>query len=374
MKILQISSAPVSYLGGTEKVVWEISKRFAKDNEVTILQTTLYEPKKSIGTSFQKNIKIITCKNDSFLGGYGYSKEFKKKLKEIWKDYDLVHIHGYGRFTSDFTLKFLKNKKPMIFTAHGFFHSKKAALFKKMHNTLRGRLIKNASFCTALTKLEEKEYIRKGLNKNKIRIIPNGVDLKRFDTKSSIQLKKKYSENKKILLHVGRIHKSKGLNHVLKAIKNIDLKFLIVGIDTGYKKELIKIASNLNISKKIKFIEKPDDKLLTKIFLMADIFVLFSEWEGFGIVVIESMAAGKPVIVSDRGALPFLITNNKEGLIIPFGDVKKLEDGIRNLLKNAAKARRMGKNGIKRGKNFDWNKIVGVYLNIYKIAQRKFNG
>ena len=129
MKILQISSAPVSYLGGTEKVIWEISKRFAKNNEVTILQTTLYEPKKKSGTSYEQGIKIITCNNDSFFGGYGYSRKFKEKLKEVWKEYDIVHIHGYGRFTSDFSLKFLKNKKLIIFTAHGFFHSKKDAFF-----------------------------------------------------------------------------------------------------------------------------------------------------------------------------------------------------------------------------------------------------
>ena len=80
MKILHISSARIDYPGGTEKVLWEIARRQVKKNKVTILQTNLYEEKKDFKKNeIRNNIKTITCKNDSFLGGFGYSKDLSVK-------------------------------------------------------------------------------------------------------------------------------------------------------------------------------------------------------------------------------------------------------------------------------------------------------
>ena len=372
MKILQIASAPVSYPGGTEKIILEISKKLSKKNEVTILQTTLYEPKKTTGTLYKEKIKIITCKNDYFLRGYGYSKEFVKKLEKIWEIYDVINIHGYGRFTSDFALKFLKNKKPLIFTADGFFHSKKAAFFKKIHNKIKGNLIKNAGLCTALTELEKKEYIRRGIKTDKIKVIPGGVDVNEFEVKASNALKKKHSNRKKILLYVGRIHETKGLRHVVRAIKDLDVTFLIAGKDEGYKKELEGLVEKLGIKNKVKFLGFIDDALLPKIFSIADIFILFSEWEGFGIVVIEAMAAGKPVIVSDRGSLPFIVKDEKEGFIVPFGNERLLKEKIKHLLENKVKAREMGTLGKKKAKGYNWENIANLYMDVYKTVRRNF--
>ncbi len=371
MKILQISSAPVSYLGGTEKVVWEISKRLSKDHDVTILQTTLYDPKKSSGITSEDNVKIITCKNDFFLGGYGYSKEFVKKLKEIWKDYDVIHVHGYGRFASDLSLKFLKNKKPIIFTAHGFFHSKKAALFKKMHNITKGGLLKKATYCTALTKLERKQYLGRGVKKEKIKIVPDGVDLKQFETKTALNLKKKYSKNKKIVLYIGGLHESKGLQYVVRAIKDLDVKFLIFGVDRGYEKKLRKLVHELGLDEKVVFGGFVDESSKAKIYSIADVFVLFSEWEGFGLVLIEAMASGKPAIVSDRGALPFLVKNGKNGLIVKYPDIEKLKLSLESLLKDDVKRKKIGKEAKKFSKKFDWDIIVKKYGSLYKGAIKK---
>ena len=82
MKILQISSVPVTYSGGTEKVVWEISKRLAKRNKITVLQTTLYDPEKKAGRTYKEKVEIVTFKNELFLGGYGFSPYFK--ISEIF--------------------------------------------------------------------------------------------------------------------------------------------------------------------------------------------------------------------------------------------------------------------------------------------------
>lgn len=366
MKILQISSVPVDYLGGTEKVIRELSSELIKKHDVTILQTTLYESSRKESIQKKGRLKIITCKNDYFAGGLGYSKKFKAILRKIWMNYDVVHVHGYGRFTSDFALKFLKNKKPVVFTAHGFFHSKKNSFIKKVHLKTSGKLIKNSAICTALTGIEKEKYLGLGVKKEKIKIIPNGIDLEEFSVKQDNNFKKKYSNGKKILLYVGRISESKGLQYVLKALKNIDAKFLIVGRDAGYKKTIEKIISENRLNSKVEIIGDADNKSIPKFYSIADIFVLFSEWEGFGISVLEAMASGKPVIVSDRGALPIIVKNNQEGFVVPFKNVKLLRVKIKELLNNSSLSKKMGIQGLKKSKNYIWKKIVKKYEEAYE--------
>lgn len=376
MKILQISSARVQYLGGTEKMVWELSKFFIKQgHEVTILQTNLYEK----GVKFkriekEKGIKIITCKNDKFLGGFGYSKEFKKKLKEIWNEFDIIHIYGHGRFTSEYTLRFIENKRPLIYSACGFFHDKKHNLIKKIYDIIFRRSIRDISFCTALTEIEKERYIQLGVSGNKIKVIPAWVDLKKFRCRKINKKKilKKYGlENKKTLLYVGRIHESKGLQYVIEAIKDIDINFLIVGRNTAFSKELTKKINKLRLSRRVKLLEKIDDKKLIETYALADASILFSRWEGFGIVVLEAMASGLPVIVSDRGALPTLIKNRENGLVAKFPNVKELEKQIKLLFENNKLNQKIKKGGQIFVKDFEYSKISKQYEKLYEKAIKK---
>lgn len=367
MKILQISSVPVTYSGGTEKVVLELSKELSKNNEVTILQTNLYEEKKKF-ERYSKigKIRVITCKNDYFAGGFGYSKEFASTLKEIWKGFDLIHIHGHGRFTSDFTLRYLKDKKPLIYTAHGFFHTSKAGFIKKIYNSFFKRIHKKNVWFTALTELEEKKYLQLRVKKGKIKIIPNWVDFKKFSNAKEIKIP--FKNNFPILVYVGRIHESKGLQYVLKAINNLKVNLLIVGRDGGYKEELEKLVKQLNLQNKIKFTGEISLPELKNYYKSSDFFILFSEWEGFGISLIEAMYFELPAIVSDRGALPILVKNKENGLIAKFPNEKDLEEKIQILLNDKKLVQKIKRNEKVFVKKFDSKKIIEQYKNLYKEA------
>lgn len=373
MNILQVSSARVQYPGGTEKVAWELSKFLSRQgHRITILQTNLYEEENSFKRIEKKEgVKIITCKNDKFLGGFGYSKEFKKRLREIWKNYDLVHIHGHGRFTSDYSLNFLKNNVPIVYTAHGFFHSEKAGKAKKIHDKVFGRLLRNATFCTALTKIEKERYVQLGVSKKRIKIIPNWVDLKKFKRRKVDKGKilEKYNLKKmKTLLYVGRVHESKGLQYVIDAIKDIDVNLIIIGRGTVFGEELMHKINKLGLSKRVKLLGTVNDKKLLEAYALADVFVLFSEWEGFGIVALEAMASGLPVVASDRGALPSLITNKKNGLIVEFPNVKELETQIRLIIKDKELTDDIKKNGRDFVEKFGYSKIAKEYEGLYERA------
>ena len=95
MKILQISSAPVTYPGGTERVVLEVSKRLAKQgHKVTVVQTDLYDKQIEKGRSKIEGFDVFTFKNNLWLGGLGYSRDLIEWLKENYKNYDIVDSHG----------------------------------------------------------------------------------------------------------------------------------------------------------------------------------------------------------------------------------------------------------------------------------------
>lgn len=370
MKILNISSVPVTYSGGTERVIFELSKEFSKKHKVTILQTNLYEERKKI-KKYSKigEINIITCKNDKFLGGFGYSKEFKNVLKKIWKAYDIIHIYGHGRFTSNFSLNFLKNKKPLVYSAHGFFHDKRHQVFKKIYNIYFKKVLKKVQpFCIALTEIEKQQYLKFGIKKEKITIIPGGITCQKLKIKNISKLKKEYFEGKekdKIMLYVGRIHESKGLKYIIQAIKNLDIKFIIIGKDTGYKKELEKLIKKEQVGKKVKFLGRLNEKELKEMYNLCNFFILFSSWEGFGLTVIEAMSAGKPVIVSDKGALPLIVENGKTGFIVKYPNIKELNTKIKFFIKNTSLIKSMGKNAEKFSKQFNWKNITKKHLDIY---------
>ncbi|MFH1308562.1 MAG: glycosyltransferase family 4 protein [Patescibacteria group bacterium] len=360
MRILQITATFFPVIGGQEKVVYEISKRLIKKGyKVDILTSdSLCEDQNLPSVSQLEGIKIIRLKNTKHLAGYGYAPALKKWLKQYERNYDLIHSHGYNRYLSEFAIGF--TKLPVVFTPHGFIHTKKNMFFKRLHDKTVGKKIRKCEVCTALTKLDYKDYKRLGVRNDQIWDVPNGVDIEKFkkvDKKLVDKLKKKY-KLKNTLLFVGRIHESKGLQYVAEAIKHLDCKLLIIGKDAGFKDKLK--------SDKIIFGGSLTDKELIAAYHACDVFVLFSEWEGFGIVVIEAGAAKKPVITSDRGSLPYIVKDN--GIMVPFKDIKTLREKIQYLLKNKKVAKKMGENGFKIAKNYSWDSVVNKLIKAYQFS------
>ncbi len=376
MRILQITSSFYPLMGGMEKVVFETSKELSKlGHDVTVLTTNLFcEDKNLPREEMVRGFKIVRLNNNLLLKGYGYSAEAKKWIEDHWKEFDIVHSHGYNRFLSEFSLKYLNKKLPTIFSAHGFIHTKKNYIFKKIHDVTLGKYLKFANALSALTPLDYKEYIKLGVDKKNIFDLPNGVDIANFKKKSSKQIenfKTKFDLDKKTLLYVGRIHKSKGLQYVLRSIQNIDCKLLVVGQDVGYKADLLKISKELGISNKIIFAGCVNDEDLVKAYYASDAFILFSEWEGFGVVIVEAMAAGKPLIVSDRGSLPFLVNDGLNGIVVPFKNVKKLNEGISSLIENDSLMKKYGCAGKKMSENYSWSLIVKKLIKKYEEILKK---
>jgi glycosyltransferase involved in cell wall biosynthesis len=370
MKILQITNSFHPVIGGQEKVVLEISKGLVSEGHKVTVLTTDYMCESGMPIKDKvEGLDVVRLKNKYWLSGYGYSPEGMSWLRKNYKNFDIVHLHGYNRHLPEFALNFLYKKKPTVFSPHGFIHTKKNNVAKKIHDFTIGRFLKKASVCTALTKLDFNEYAKLGVKKDDIIEIPNGVDVEKYtnpNKKGIEDFKKKHNLDRNTILYVGRIHESKGLQYVIESIKDIDCKLLIVGPDGGYRKVLRKKAEELKILDKIIFLGRVSDEDLILSYFSSDLFVLFSEWEGFGIVAIEAMAAGLPVISSDRGALPFLVKNDFNGEIVEFKNIVKLREAIVNLVKDKKKILLLGQKAKRFSGDYSWEKIVKQYENLYK--------
>lgn len=154
-----------------------------------------------------------------------------------------------------------------------------------------------------------------GIKDNKTVVIYNGVDIERFECYP-------VSDNSSIqIIFVGRLIKEKGVQNILSVLPllpdDIDFHLSIVG-DGPYRYSLERIVEEKHIDHRVSFLGKRDD--IPELLRYADIFIHLPEWEeGFGIAVIEAMAAGKICIVSDKGALPEIIDDGINGFIIHNG-------------------------------------------------------
>ncbi|HSX19037.1 MAG TPA: glycosyltransferase [Candidatus Saccharimonadales bacterium] len=209
------------------------------------------------------------------------------------------------------------------------------------------------------------------IERNNMTIIPLGVDTKLFNPTSTKRARQLLNLQKdhKILLFVGRIDERKGLKTLFKSFKLIQkgtkMHLLIVGGNISYINQLKKLAKKLEIENKISYIGLVDQKELPIYYSAADVCVVPSYYEPFGIVPLEAMACGTPVVASKTGGLKFTIEEDKTGYLAIPGNAEDLAQKLEKALKCGKKY--FQQNCLKRiDDNFLWNQIAREYQLYYQ--------
>ena len=301
--------------------------------------------------------------------------------KEVEK-FDVIHLHEYRTFQNIVIAHYAKKYGvPYVLQAHGSIPRIMARQrLKWIYDVLFGySLLRNASKVIALSQMEAEQYRGVGVPEEKIEIIPNGIDLSEYsDLPSKGSFKKKFSidEDEKIILYLGRIHRIKGLDFLVKAFANIvvkleDVRLVVVGPDDGYLSELQTLIKTLKIEDDV-LISGPlygRDKL--EAYVDADVYVLPSRYEMWAMTVLETYACGKPVIASRVGGLKDLVIDGVTGLLVEPRDIKQLANSIRYLLNNDDKAEEIGLRGKEFvEENFAIEKMVDRLEDLYEDATR----
>ncbi len=200
-----------------------------------------------------------------------------------------------------------------------------------------------------------------------IQVIPNFIDLQRFHNKNHEHFKKAIApNNERIIVHTSNFRKVKRVEDVVqifyKIIQEVPSKLLMVG-DGPERRKAEELARELDITDCIRFLGKQD--AIEEILSIADLFIMPSGSESFGLAALEAMACKVPVVSSNTGGLPEL---NKEGFSGFLSDVGDIDDMAKNaiyILKDDQILNEFKENALMRAKDFELSKIVPIYEDFY---------
>jgi glycosyltransferase involved in cell wall biosynthesis len=218
------------------------------------------------------------------------------------------------------------------------------------------------------------------INTNRISVISNGIDLKKFDDVIYDEVfRENYAaKNERIVFFVGRLVNEKGvdvlLNAVAKILSNCDeVKFVIAGTGPCLN-NLIELSQKLNISNKVYFTGFVSEEVLLKLYKCSDIAVFPSTYEPFGIVSLEGMVAGIPVVVSDTGGLREIITHKEDGMKFYSGNSNSLADCIIELLRDEDLSNRIRNVALQKvHRLYNWNNITEIISSEYNNVISQYN-
>lgn len=243
----------------------------------------------------------------------------RKAIKQIKPDVVYCHSTWAGLFVR-FPMFFLGKPYRVIYNAHGWAFLRDTAEWKrKIYAGIERILQRKTNRIINVSKYEYNAAIRYGLKKTNQTVIYSGIS----PEKGKIDSRVKLPLGKINLLFVGRFDPPKGLDVLLNAFNSChrqDLHLTVIGDNV--------VGGGIKIEKKntdrITFLGWiPHDKLASY-YSACDVVVMPSRWEAFGLVAIEAMKYGRAVIVSDRGALPELIENGKNGFVFKFEEIEQL--------------------------------------------------
>jgi len=278
-------------------------------------------------------------------------------VRKNLKEFDVIHIHDFRTFQNIIIHYYSrKYRVPYILQARGSLPRIMAwQRLKWVYDVLFGyRLLRDASKVIALTRVEAEQYRHMGVPEEKITIIPNGIDLSEYaelSPKGSFKKKFNIPEDKKIILYLGRIHKTKGIDFLVRAYAHLinemnfkDAVLVIVGPDGGFLGEVKSLVQSLGISRLVMFTGPLYGNEKLSAYVDSDVVVLPSRYETFPNVVLEAYACSKPVVASNVEAIPDIVLHGKTGLLFQAGDVKGLANAIAYMLTHSEEAERMGRN------------------------------
>lgn len=289
---------------------------------------------------------------------------------------DLIHAHwsvpqGFLSMLAKYVLKI-----PCVISLHG---SDVFGLRHPIFKLLNKLAIRHADVCTANSLATAKTAQATGASGN-LKIVPMGVDPKLFqESADADELKKKHRLDAEVILSVGRLIDLKGTDCLIQALPEILSRFprakaLIIGSGPR-KNQLLDLTKNLRLEENIVFIDSIAHAELIKYYSVADVFVLPSiinskgETEGFGVVLLEAMACGVPVIGSDVGGIPDIIENGQTGLLVRPKDPQHLSDQLLRVLTDADLKAKMVANARKLIETrFAWEIVAERFIEIYRNA------
>ncbi len=385
MKILQVTPTFIPSRFGGVSLFYNLSRNLVKRGHEVVVYTTDIRDRYSRLSDIQggrdiDGIKVYYFRNISNSLATRYRLAVPKGMygavREQINNFDIIHLHNVRAFQNIIVHRYARKYNiPYVLQARGslitFFYK---GWQKKIFDVIWGhRILKDAAKLVALTPIEAEQYRSMGISEDKIEIIPNGIELSEFENlpeRGKFRRKYGLSDDQRIILYLGRIHKIKGLDLLVRAFAELSqplnsFKLVIAGPDDGYLPSLKKLIADLEISNEVLFTGHlyGEDKVAA--YVDADVFVLPSTYEIFGNVVLEACACGTPVIVTDRCGIADAV-GGQAGLVVLY-DKDQLRDALFHMLNDDKMRLQFGEKGkLLVRENFNWEKIAKQMEGVYQ--------
>lgn len=354
--------------GGAEKLIYDMTLLLKEYKNLNVDIILLTKQKCIYGEELKKqgvNVIYLSDKWDI------YSPKNIYRLSKLLKIYDIVHTHTYSsQLWTAFASYFLPKTIQYITTEHNTSNRRRnKKLFKLLDKWMYSRYHKIISISSA-TENNLKNWLEVSYNSKKYKIVPNGIDLKRFAISKKIFRKDidiNLKDNDILITMVARFEEQKDYETLIKAIhqlKNEKIKLLLVG-EGKLKNSIIRLVNELSLDSKVIFLNFRKD--IPELLKTSDIFVLSSNWEGFGIVAVEAMASGLPTIVSNVDGLRDVVEN--AGIIFEKGNYQELSNKIKFLINNETYRKEIEKKCLEKSKEYSIDRMVQDYKKIYSKGE-----
>ena len=374
MKVLMPVLHYYPVIGGLEAWTKNIAEGLAKTDDVFVVTgKTLHRQNKDVANGVNIWRTSLYTLSDFSHSSFFYIVTsipfiFLKSLALIKKEkIDILHCQG---FVSGFLGFFLSklNNIPYIVTVQRIEENK---------GYLRKLVYANANHCIAASKSIESYFESMGVKK--IKVIPNGVNLRKFANIHRAEARKELRlEDEFVVISVARLEKVKGISYLVRAADIISTRFhfempnfkiLIIG-DGSDRKYIEQLIEAFNLGGRVKLIGQVKNREVPNYLAAGDCFVLPSEREGFGIVILEAMASHLPVIATNVGGVPDIVKHEQTGLLVDSKNPEQIARAILRLYKDKDLSTALRLNAYSALGKYDWDSISQevklIYQNLVK--------
>lgn len=408
MKILHVVQGYTPAIGGTERLIQKVSEKLVErhGDEVTVFTSNAYnlelfwrrdQPQLPVGTETINGVTVrrfpvfnrFSGLRRALAGGaYKLGLPFNDRLRALYNGpiipemtgaiaaagADVVAASSFPLLHMHYALRGGRRAGvPVVF--HGGIHTADDFGFNR---PMIYRAIREADAYIANTRFE-RDYLveQRGISPDKITVVGVGVDVELFEEADGRSLRQRYGwGDAPVVAFIGQQVPHKGIDIVFQAMKQIwpeipGACLLIAGAKTTYSDTIRHMLHQLppHLQDRVAIIDDFAEKEKPTIFAACDMLAFPSGHESFGIVFLEAWAAGKPVIGARVGAIPTVIDEGRDGLLVEHRDADDLAGAIRTLLSQPALRRELGANGRQKVKQrYTWNIVADKFRAIYKRA------
>jgi L-malate glycosyltransferase len=360
--------------GGSGTVATELGRNLAKrGHKVHFITTALpYRLSEFVENVIFHEVQVF---NYPLFDYVPYSLSLASKMAQVAlrEELDVLHVHyAIPHATSAYLAKKILEKKrplPVITTLHGTDITL-VGMDPSYYDITKFSIEESDAITSVSTYLKTQTLYRFAVEKN-IEVITNFVDTNHFVPNSSKEKDCRHClcrPGEKIMMHISNFRPVKRVTDIIEIFdgvqKQIECRLVMIG-EGPDKGKAMQLADEKGLRDRITFLGKQDDVAL--LIPCADVYMLPSSHESFGLTALEAMSCGVPVIGTSGSGMDEYLGDGKAGLLFPVGDIEAMIGGVLKILCNDNISSKMGENGRKRAiEDFHVDKIVGKYEEVYK--------